>query len=59
MPYLTRLAEFDLYVGGGDTAGALLSKRSNLEWKQRQVNDKSIVLGRGTMTFEKILRLIV
>lgn len=27
---LTRVAEFDLYVGGGDTAGALLSRRSNL-----------------------------
>lgn len=27
---LTRLAELDLYVGGGDTAGALLSNRSNL-----------------------------
>lgn len=30
VPLLTRLAEFDLYVGGGDTAGALLSNRSNL-----------------------------
>lgn len=35
LTYLTRLAEFDLYVGGGDTAGTLLSNRSNLKISDR------------------------
>lgn len=35
LTYLTRLAEFDLYVGGGDTVGTLLSNRSNLKVSDR------------------------